>query len=178
MKKPVLLILFTLLSFTLVSDSLNLVEIQKQEKKRREKLKKSKYVLTNDKMVKFTLTKGKTFVEAEVAATPTIKSKPEKQKSADVKNSEEYWKGRLSIINKNIESLKNRINDTQSKLNRESSNFLIVGTPTLQQQIKANIDLLTKQLEKLKADLKQRELDREAFFTEARKFGVLPGWLR
>ena len=178
MKKIVLSLLIGLLSLSLVSDSLNLVELQKKEKKRRKKVVKSKYVLTNDKIIKFSLTKSKTFVEADVTATPNVTKTPEKKKSPDDRNTEEYWKGRINNLNKSIENLKNRITDTQSRLNLESSNYLIASTPSLQNQINSNIITLRNRLEKLKADLKQRELDKEAFLTEARKSGVLPGWLR
>jgi len=180
MKKIVLIVFIALftLSFSLVSDSLNLVEIQKKEKKRREKLKKSKYVLNNDKIVVFTLKKSKSFVKADVAADSTVDKTVKKKKSPDDKNTEEYWRERLKILDSSLKNLKKGIAQMQSNLNRESSNFLIAGTASLQNQIKINIDTLTKRLEKLKADLQQRELDKEAFLTEARKSGVLPGWLR
>lgn len=177
MKKIILVVFIGLFSFSLTADSLNLVEIQKKEKKRRKKNVKSKYVLNNDKIVEFSLKKSKTFVEADVAATSTV-TKTSRKSLPDEKDTEKYWRGRLNVLNNSIENLKKRISDSQSKLNRESSNFLIASTPSLQQQIKNNIDILTKQITKLKSDLKRRESDREAFFTEARKSGVLPGWLR
>jgi len=179
MKKTVALISSLFFSFILASQAVNLVEVQKKEIERRKKTTKSKYILTNDKIVEFSLKKGKSFVEADVSETEPATTAPDKgKKKINEQETEEYWRNRLHILNKNIEELTKRIEESQSALNRESSNFLIASTPSLQQQIKMNIDQLTSQLADLRENLKKMEADKEAFFIEARKAGVLPGWLR
>lgn len=178
MKRIILTFFLLLFSFFLASDSLNLVEIQKKEKERRKKLSKSKYVLTNDKLIEYSLKKSKTFVESNIVKTTEVETSKTKKKKINEKETEQYWRGRLTILNRNIEGLKKSIRESQSALNRESSNFLVASTPSLQQQIKMNIDRLTKQISELKANLTKTEADKEAFLREARKAGVLPGWLR
>ncbi len=178
MKRIFLIFFLLIFSVSLVSDSLNLVEIQKKEKERRKKLSKSKYVLTNDKLIEYTLKKSKTFVEAEVKKITEVKTAKTPKKKISERSTEQYWRNRLNILNKNIEGLKGSIQKSQSALNRESSNFLVAATPSLQQQIKMNIDRLSKQISELKATLVKFEANKEAFFREARKEGVLPGWLR
>ena len=181
MKKILSIIFIIIFSVFLSSESINLVEIQKKEKERRKKTSKSKYVISNDNIVKFSLKESRTYVKSEgneevdSGEAPTEKSKEVK---TDEKDTEEYWRGRLKIINDSIDDLKSRIQETQSQLNRESSNFLVASIPSLQQQIKENIDNLTRQLDELKANLEQTEAEKEAFFTEARRAGALPGWLR
>ncbi|MCK5005616.1 MAG: hypothetical protein KAS21_11025 [Candidatus Aminicenantes bacterium] len=178
MKRIILILFLLLFSFFLASDSLNLVEIQKKEKERRKKLAKSKYVLTNDKLMEYSLKKSKTFVESDVVTTTDVEKSKTTKKKIDPKSTEQYWRNRLNILNKNIEGIKKNIQESQSALNRESSNFLIASTPSLQQQIKMNIDRLTKQISELRASLTKWEADKELFFREARREGALPGWLR
>lgn len=178
MKRIILVIVFFLFSVFLSSQSINLVEIQKKEKKRRKEISKSKYVLTNDKLIKFSLKKGKTFVETDLDTSTTGKTEKSKKKKINLKSTEKYWRGRLNILNKNIDELRERIQKAQSSLNRESSNFLIASTPSLQQRIRINMDNLTSQLNNLKVNLKKMKEDKELFFREARKEGALPGWLR
>ena len=178
MKRIILVFVVFLFSIFITSDSINLVEIQKKEKKRRKEIAKSKYVLTNDKLVKFSLEKGKTFVETDIDTSTVGETKKSEKKKINLKSTEKYWRGRLNILNKNIDELRERIQKAQSSLNRESSNFLIASTPSLQQRIRTNMDNLTSQLNNLKANLKKMEKDKESFFREARKEGVLPGWLR
>ncbi len=178
MKKLILIFFLLIFSFFLASDSLNLVEIQKKEKERRKKLAKSKYVLTNDKLIEYSLKKSKTFVESDKVKTTEVKTSKTTKKKIDPKSTEQYWRNRLNILNKNIEGLKKSIQESQSALNRTSSNFLVASTPSLQQQIKMNIDRLTKQISELKANLTEIEANKEAFLREARREGALPGWLR
>lgn len=178
MKRIILVIVFFLFSIFLSSESINLVEIQKKEKKRRKEIAKSKYVLTNDKLVEFSLKKGKTFVETDIDTSTAGETKKSKKKKINLKNTEQYWRSRLNILNKNINELRERIKKAQSSLNRESSSFLLASTPSLQQRIRINMDNLTRQLNDLKANLKKTEEDKELFFREARREGALPGWLR
>ncbi len=166
------------LSFSLVSDSLNLVEIQKKEKKRREKLKKSKYVLNNDKIIEFSLKKSKTFVKSDVSATTSSKTDINTKKKAEEKKDEVYWRGRLKKINDGIEQTKTMIQEVQSSLNKASSDFLIATTPSLQQELGSKINNMQRQLAELRARLEHKERSRELFFREARRSGALPGWLR
>ena len=180
MKKTALIVFIGLfaLSFSLVSDSLNLVEIQKKEKKRREKLKKSKYILNNDKIIEFSLKKSKTFVESDVTVTTASKSITNTKKKEEEKKDEVYWRGRLKTINDGMEQTKAMIQETQSALNKASSDFLIATTPSLQQELRAKINNMQKQLAELGARLEQKEGARELFFREARRSGALPGLLR
>lgn len=178
MKRIILIFFLLLFSVFLASDSINLVEVQKKEKERRKKLSKSKYVLTNDKLIEYSLKKSKTFAESDAVKTTEDKVSKTAKKKINEKDTEEYWRGRLRILDKNIEGLKKSISESQSILNRESSNFLIASTPSLQQQIKMNIDRLTKQIGELRANLTKAEASKVSFLREARKEGVLPGWLR
>jgi len=178
MKKIIVFFLTGFFSLLLIPKDVDLVALQKKEKKRRDKAAKSKYVLTNDRIVEFSLKKSKTFVKAEGVISKSVSDEKKKKPSPDEKDSEEYWRGRLKNLTGSIESIKKMLSDTQSQLNRESTNFLIAATASLQRQIQNNIIELKNRVEKLKADLKQREADLEAFHREARKAGVLPGWLR
>ncbi|MEN8155245.1 MAG: hypothetical protein ABFR75_14620 [Acidobacteriota bacterium] len=178
MKKILLIILFFIFSVFLTSDSINLVEIQKKEKKRREGIKKSKYVLTNDKLIQFSLKKGKTYVKTDVDTSTAAETVKSEKKKSNLKNTEQYWRSRLNVFDKNIGDLRKRISQAQSALNRESSNFLIASIPSLQQRIRTNIDKLSNQLNDLKENLKKMEEKKELFFREARMEGALPGWLR
>lgn len=178
MKKIILVIVFFLCSLFIASDSINLVEVQKKEKKRRKEIAKSKYVLTNDQLIQFSLKKNKSYVKTDIDTSTTGETEKSGKKKINLKSTEQYWRGRLNILNKNIDELKMRIQKTQSSLNRESSNFLIASIPSLQQRIKTNMDNLTSQLNNLKANLKKMEENKELFFREARREGALPGWLR
>ena len=178
MKNLLTIIFLLLFSVFAASESLNLVEIQKKEKERRKKAGKSKYVLTNNSISKYSLKKGKTFITTDREIIPDKESSAIEDKKIKKKKTEEYWRGRLKSLNEQISDLKRRIQEAQSTLNRESSNFLVASMPSLQQQIKINIDNIRKRLLEMKNTLKQRESDRDAFYREARKAGVLPGWLR
>ncbi len=175
MKKLFLFLLFFILSFFLISESLNLVKLQKKEKERRKNISKSQYVLTNDRISEYSLKRSKTFVDAEVPVSILPKTKPKKKEKI---KDEKYWRGRLNSVNNGIEQVRKQIQETQSSLNKASSDFLIATTPSLQQELKQRVNNLQRQMAELKASFQQRKSAKEKFLREARREGALPGWLR
>lgn len=177
MKSIVTIIFLFIFSFILSSESLDLTQIQKKEKLRRKKIAKSKYILTNDKIVKYSLKKSKTFISTDVVSAPVKDEKKKTVKKEEVKG-EEYWRGRMNSLNNSINQLRKNIREAQSELNRASSNFLVASIPSIQKELQDRIDDLSKQITEMRANLKQREADRDTFYREARMAGALPGWLR
>ncbi len=177
MKKIISIFLSLFFSVLIIGDSLNLVQIQKREKERRKRIGKSKYVLTNSSIIKYALKKNKSFVKSDKKLNEPAKEKKEPIEKSK-KRGEEYWRGRLNAINASIEQLKKKIVITQSTLNKASSDYIIASMPSRQNQLREKVNKLSKEIAKLRANLKFQESKKEDFFDEARKNGALPGWLR
>jgi len=177
MKKKFFLTLLSFLGVFVIVNSIDLVKVQKKEKERRKNISKSKYILTDNSLTQYTLKKNKSFVKTDKKLTESDPVK-KKSESKNKENGEKYWRGRLDAINNGIKQLKKQIEETQSSLNKASSDYLIASTPSRQNQLREKVDKLSKQIAEFRANLKMQESNKEKFFDEARRGGALPGWLR
>lgn len=189
MKLPawVLLAVFLLTGFAplVARGGIDLVALKKQEEERRKKISKSKQLITDANVAKFSGgSRPYGFVQMESDAPPpaTGETAPTSVANASAPKEEErqadYWKRQQVQLQERIAELKQNIQDEQLELNKLWSDFYVKNIPAEQNAIKLQIAQVTNQLEQKKLFLRQAETQLEELSENARKAGVPPGWLR
>lgn len=115
--------------------------------------------------------------------TATPQAIPAAAAAADAeKKSEESWRRRSLTIEANLKIAQDRVRYLEARirdLDDEVRALLVLGNApdTISRQVVELQDTKAR-LERAETDLKSAEAERAAFQDEARRAGVLPGWLR
>lgn len=176
-----------LLSSAGIVYSQSLADVAKKEKERREQLKIQERVITNQDAARFKAT-GAITVVAQAAPAPQ-KAAPEKEAAAkpDKPASDEpvdfqgrpesFWRQTIADARGKVRDLENeanvlvlRLNDLQNRFYRESDGFR-------QQEIQRELNKTIYEQDLNKEKMAAARVQLDDLLKEARKSGVLPGWI-
>jgi predicted aspartyl protease len=174
----VIFFVFNIFSYDLHPQEVDLVKLKKQEEERKKKAKKSKYVLTNDNLDKIDIPEkphavSKTGKTSKGSGQTNVSPNNYSNSGMGEKQKKEYWQQKKRNLVSKINRVEAYINKMQAEFNRLNLNLhpSDIGGMKMLGRLRRQIEILKQLLENLKKELKELEVN-------ARKAGVLPGWLR
>ena len=111
------------------------------------------------------------------AGTATPDAKP-KGDAADEKNTEAYWKSRVTTLQQGLARNKVLTEAMQSRINALNAEALAADDPGRHATLQANLAAAVSELQRLKQDAEKQNKDLVALQEEARRANIPPGWLR
>ena len=106
-------------------------------------------------------------------ANPAAKTEP-----PDEKNTEAYWKSRVTALQQSLARHKVLTEAMQSRINALHAEGLSADDPGRQAAIQTSLTTAVGELQRLKQETEKQNKDLAAIHEEARRANIPPGWLR
>lgn len=185
-------ILFSQLHLNVISQTVDVNEMKKKEEERRKKMPPSKIIITDTNVDKLNLTNKKFSLsiseknpdeqETSRPITGQGESQADKQNQpnpeGDPEKTPEYWKNQKTENEAKIKQLEDALNMDQLALNKLWSDFYVTSSPIIQNDLRNQINAVTKQIETNKVNLRTAQKEIIDFYRRVRQAGIPPGWLR
>lgn len=172
--------MFFAVSFNITAKD-DLVKLQKREALRRKTSKKAVLIITNENIIRLSQKSSKKVSHIKTTNSKTQLaqfSKNNYSESPKKNNNKEYWKNLKTGIVNSINFYEEKVKSLTSKLNKLSSDYLIVDYPPSKRQIKIDMDKTRQELSKSKEQVPYYKKKLEELYDRARRESIPPGWLR
>ncbi len=172
--------MFFAVSFNITAKD-DLVKLQKKEALRRKTSKKAVIIITNENIIRLSQKSSKkvSHIKTTNSNTQLVQfSRNNHSESPNRNKNKEYWKSLKTGIVNSINFYEEKVKSLTNKLNKLSSDYLIVDYPPSKRQIKIDIDKTRQELSKSKQQVPYFKKKLEELYDRARRESIPPGWMR